>query len=72
MPIHQVRVRESQDRYSVTLFSFNNKTIEVLEELVDVEHPLQLKPFDNVKLLELCLTEAGHKEDCTVKAFYSV
>ena len=45
--IHRVLLAENfETRYSLWLFSHNNKTICVPEELVDEEHPLHYKPLN--------------------------
>ncbi|CAI9101310.1 OLC1v1038603C1 [Oldenlandia corymbosa var. corymbosa] len=49
---HQVIMTGDQPRYSVILFSFKEGTVEIPEEVVDEEHPLQYKPFENMELLQ--------------------
>lgn len=39
-------------RYSLAIFAFSDGIIEVPEELVDEEHPLQYKPFNHRGFLD--------------------
>ncbi|KAJ8755208.1 hypothetical protein K2173_019006 [Erythroxylum novogranatense] len=45
--MHRVMINGNKERYSVGLFSYSHKgMVEVPEELVDDEHPLQFKPYN--------------------------
>ncbi|XP_002517546.2 probable 2-oxoglutarate-dependent dioxygenase AOP1 [Ricinus communis] len=66
---HRVVMRGSKARYSVGLFSYLKGITEVPEELIDEEHPLQFKPFDNFGLLHYFYTEEGREKESTVKAY---
>ncbi|KAK4272479.1 hypothetical protein QN277_021033 [Acacia crassicarpa] len=51
---HRVVMNKAErPRYCMGLFSFNGKTMEVPEELVDDHNPLRYKPFDNYEYLRL-------------------
>ncbi|KAK3026119.1 hypothetical protein RJ639_040791 [Escallonia herrerae] len=71
-PHHRVIMTGEQTSYSMALFSFVSKLIQAPEELVDKEHPLRYKPFDQVELLKYYHTEEGHQAENTVKAFCGV
>ncbi|KAK2984901.1 hypothetical protein RJ640_008666 [Escallonia rubra] len=71
-PHHRVIMTGEQTRYSMALFSFVSKLIQAPEELVDDEHPLRYKPFDQVELLKYYHTEEGHQAENTVKAFCGI
>ncbi|KAK4270675.1 hypothetical protein QN277_019453 [Acacia crassicarpa] len=54
---HRVVMKKTErPRYCVGFFSFNGKTMEVPEELVDDHNPLRYKPFDNYDYLRFCDT----------------
>ncbi|KAL5574615.1 hypothetical protein UlMin_016314 [Ulmus minor] len=69
---HRVMMRGSQPRYSVGIFSYHSGTIEIPEELVDEEHPLQFKPFDHYGLLNYFATAEGPKIESSAKAYCGV
>ncbi|XP_050234707.1 probable 2-oxoglutarate-dependent dioxygenase AOP1 [Mercurialis annua] len=71
-PLHRVVMKGSEARYSVGLFSYQKKMIEVPQELIDEHHPLQFKPFDNFGLLHYFNTEEGHRQESTVKAYCGI
>ncbi|WCJ40729.1 2-oxoglutarate (2OG) and Fe(II)-dependent oxygenase superfamily protein [Euphorbia peplus] len=48
---HRVRVEGEEARYSVGLFAFMDGLINAPKELVDEEHPLKYKPFNNQEYL---------------------
>ncbi|KAK9997557.1 hypothetical protein SO802_022243 [Lithocarpus litseifolius] len=71
--IHRVMLTENlETRYSLGLFSFNNKTICVPEELVDEEHPLQYKPLNLRDYAEAQKALIAHQKELSVKAFCGV
>ncbi|KAI9121045.1 hypothetical protein K1719_008078 [Acacia pycnantha] len=54
---HRVVMKKTErPRYCIGFFSFNGKTMEVPEELVDDHNPLRYKPFDNFDYLRFCDT----------------
>lgn len=73
-PNHRVTLNKDGDktRYTIALFSFLSKNIEVPEELVDKEHPLQYKSFVHVDLLNFYATEHGQKSQNILKDFCGV
>ncbi|XP_030526400.1 2-oxoglutarate-dependent dioxygenase AOP2-like [Rhodamnia argentea] len=71
-PTHKVTINGKEDRYSLALFSFNNGTLQVPEELVDDDHPLKYKPFDHLGLLRFYRTDHGFKSKCPIKAYCGV
>ncbi|CAL0299488.1 unnamed protein product [Lupinus luteus] len=64
-PIHKVVMNGNETRYSLGLFAFYKGILEVPEELIDDEHPLQYKPFDHLALLNF--TYSAH-----IKAYCGV
>lgn len=54
------------------LFSFNGKTVQIPEELVDEQHPLQYKSFDHFEYLRFFDKEKIQKSDLRVKAYCGV
>lgn len=44
----------TEERYSIGLFAFTHGTLEIPEEFVDDEHPLQFKPFNQQAFLDYC------------------
>lgn len=50
-PNHKVVMNGNETRYSLGLFAFYRGNLQVPEELIDEEHPLQYKPFDHLALL---------------------
>ncbi|KAJ4838234.1 hypothetical protein Tsubulata_050906 [Turnera subulata] len=71
-PTHRVIMNGKIDRYSMALFAFNTGILSVPEELVDEEHPLMYKPFDNIGLLRFYRTDEGYKSKCPIKAYCGV
>jgi hypothetical protein len=53
----------------LALFTFNEGTIHVPEELVDEEHPLQYKPFDHIEYVR---SEKGHGTENPIKVYCGV
>lgn len=64
----------NETRYTVGIFTFlkDNKMIEVAEELVDEEHPLQFQPFVHIDLIKFFDTERGRRSQNLVKDFCGV
>ncbi|KAI3933297.1 hypothetical protein MKW98_006656 [Papaver atlanticum] len=71
-PIHRVVMEGDNTRYSVGLFAFSRKLVEVPKELVDEQHPLRFKPFSQIGLLNFMMTEEGRKAESTVKAYCGI
>ncbi|XP_052180933.1 probable 2-oxoglutarate-dependent dioxygenase AOP1 [Diospyros lotus] len=73
-PNHRVTMDKNgkETRYTVALFSFLSKNIEVPEELVDDEHPLLFKPFVHVDLLNFYATDHGRRSQNILKDFCGV
>ncbi|KAK2975773.1 hypothetical protein RJ640_014596, partial [Escallonia rubra] len=61
-PNHRVLMSGDQARYSLALFSFNDGVIQVPEEVVDDEHPLQFKPFDHFGYFRFCMAHVGKRK----------
>ncbi|KAJ0784022.1 putative oxoglutarate/iron-dependent dioxygenase, isopenicillin N synthase [Helianthus annuus] len=52
-PYHRVIMQQNKDRYSLVLSSFiKDLKIEVPQELVDKDHPLQFKAFDHYDYIQ--------------------
>ncbi|XP_061343602.1 2-oxoglutarate-dependent dioxygenase AOP3-like [Gastrolobium bilobum] len=65
-PNHKVLLMTGNEiRYSLGLFAFCRGILQVPEELIDEEHPLQYKPFDHLALLNLAYS-ANIKDYCGV------
>ena len=45
--------KSKKERYCLAFFSFSGETIKAPEELIDEDHPLMFKPFENIDLLRL-------------------
>nr|XP_016503606.1 PREDICTED: 2-oxoglutarate-dependent dioxygenase AOP3-like isoform X2 [Nicotiana tabacum] len=75
-PVHKVimDISGNETRYTVGIFTFlkDNKMIEVAEELVDEEHPLQFQPFVHIDLIKFFDTERGRRSQNLVKDFCGV
>ncbi|CAA0842718.1 2-oxoglutarate (2OG) and Fe(II)-dependent oxygenase superfamily protein [Striga hermonthica] len=69
---HQVFMKGDQPRYCLALFSFNRGTTYIPEELVDSDHPLQYKAFDNFGLARFYLSGATQMTESTAKAYCGV
>ncbi|CAN8288186.1 unnamed protein product [Cochlearia groenlandica] len=71
-PRHQVLMSGEKDRYSLGMFSLNNGTLQVPQELVDQQHPLKYNPFDHLGLLRFYRTDKGYKSECPIKAYCGI
>ncbi|GFP95366.1 probable 2-oxoglutarate-dependent dioxygenase aop1.2 [Phtheirospermum japonicum] len=73
-PSHRVTMDKNgkETRYTIALFSFLSKTIQVPDELVDDEHPLQYKPFVHLDLLKFYDTDCGRGSQNILKDFCGV
>ncbi|KAI3671549.1 hypothetical protein L1987_87288 [Smallanthus sonchifolius] len=72
-PNHQVTMTGNKDRYSLALFAFiKDHTIQIPQELVDDDHPLQFREFDNYKYLQFYYTPEGMKSKCAIKTYCGI
>ncbi|GFZ04110.1 2-oxoglutarate (2OG) and Fe(II)-dependent oxygenase superfamily protein [Actinidia rufa] len=73
-PKHRVTMDKNgkDTRYTIALFSFLSKNIEVPKELIDDENPLQFKPFGHVDLLNFYATDHGRRSQNILKDFCGV
>ncbi|XP_057772950.1 probable 2-oxoglutarate-dependent dioxygenase AOP1 [Salvia miltiorrhiza] len=70
---HRVIIDGSEERYSLGLFTFiRDVKIQVPEELVDEDHPLQFKPFDHYKFIHFIYTEESKSSESPIRAFCGV
>ncbi|KAA8541851.1 hypothetical protein F0562_023003 [Nyssa sinensis] len=53
-PYHRVMMSGNDTKYTIGMFAFVSETVQTPEELVDDEHPLQFKPFDQFAYLQYC------------------
>ncbi|XP_035547421.1 probable 2-oxoglutarate-dependent dioxygenase AOP1 [Juglans regia] len=67
--VHRVMLVENE-RYLVGMFAFHDGTIHVPEELVDEEHPLKYKPFNNREYAKAQATL--FQQEISVKAFCGI
>ncbi|KAL1195293.1 Deoxypodophyllotoxin synthase [Cardamine amara subsp. amara] len=68
---HRVAMAGDKIRYTLAVFSYVKGMISVPEELVDEEHPLMYKPFDNLALIKFNATKEG-REAKSLKAFCGI
>ncbi|XP_030442175.1 probable inactive 2-oxoglutarate-dependent dioxygenase AOP2 [Syzygium oleosum] len=71
-PTHRVMMSGTKTRYSIGSFSTRRGVIKCPWELVDEQHPLLFKPFEEIDLLRLYQTEQGLKAESTLKAYCGV
>ena len=73
-PFHRVMMTGNIARYSAGIFSMPKAgyIIKAPEELVDEEHPLLFKPFDNVEFLSFLRTEAGKGAQSALKTYCGI
>ncbi|CAH8325766.1 unnamed protein product [Eruca vesicaria subsp. sativa] len=69
---HRVTMEGDKTRYTLGLFSFLKGMVSVPEELVDDEHPLMYKPFDNIALINFYATKEGREAKSTLKAYCGI
>lgn len=65
-------MQSDKPRYCLALFSFNHGTTDIPEEVVDVEHPLKFKPFDNFGLARFYLSGVTSMTESSAKAYCGV
>uniref|UniRef100_A0A2N9F458 Fe2OG dioxygenase domain-containing protein n=1 Tax=Fagus sylvatica TaxID=28930 RepID=A0A2N9F458_FAGSY len=66
---HRIMMNGKKTIHFLALFTFNEGTIHVPEELVDEEHPLQYKPFDHIEYVR---SEKGHGTENPIKVYCGV
>ncbi|XP_057772949.1 2-oxoglutarate-dependent dioxygenase AOP2-like [Salvia miltiorrhiza] len=74
-PSHKVTmdIKGKETRYTMGLFSFLSKTVEVPEELIDDDqNPLKFKPFAHLDLLKFYDTEQGRRSQNILQDFCGV
>lgn len=71
-PVHRVINKGTETRYSAAQFSYVTGTIQTPEELVDDDHPLLYRPFNNFGLLQFYSTEEGQQAHDPLKAYCGV
>lgn len=59
-------------RYTLGLFSFLTGMVSVPEDLLDDDHPLMYKPFDNIALINFYATKEGREANSTLKAYCGI
>ncbi|KAJ1382115.1 Oxoglutarate/iron-dependent dioxygenase [Sesbania bispinosa] len=69
---HRVIMNTKEIRYSMGLFTFNDKIVNTPEELVDEQHPLRYKPFDNFEYLDFYDKEKIRESDLRIKAYCGI
>lgn len=72
--LHRVKMPKNDTRYSLGYSSHfkDGCMIEVLEELVDKDHPKLFNPYDYPKYMKFRITEAGRKAKCALTAYSGV
>ncbi|KAK1416824.1 hypothetical protein QVD17_25941 [Tagetes erecta] len=74
-PNHKVTLdvnKGKETRYTIALFTFLSEKVQVPNEFVDDEHPLQFKPFNHVDLLKFYDTDTGRRSQNILKDFCGV
>lgn len=74
-PTHQVAMRtlaKDAVRYTTGLFSFMRETVTVPEKLVDNEHYLRFRPFNNMDFLKYVNTEEGKASKCAIESYCGI
>ncbi|WCJ42325.1 2-oxoglutarate (2OG) and Fe(II)-dependent oxygenase superfamily protein [Euphorbia peplus] len=70
---HRVMVEGEEVRYTIGSFSFVGGLVQAPKELIDEEHPLNYKPFDQRHLPALCNCNTDASSERTnFKAFYGI
>ncbi|CAI9101308.1 OLC1v1038601C1 [Oldenlandia corymbosa var. corymbosa] len=69
---HQVIMNGDKPRYCLAMFTLNEGTIEIPEELVDEDHPLQYKPFENMGLVHFYLGGTSDMTGSTAKTYCGI
>ncbi|XP_076929786.1 deoxypodophyllotoxin synthase-like [Bidens hawaiensis] len=71
LPTHRVMMRGDKERFSLGLFAYiKDHIIQIPEELVDEDHPLQFRAFDNYKYMQF--TPEGTNSERPIKTFCGI
>ncbi|XP_027177098.1 probable 2-oxoglutarate-dependent dioxygenase AOP1 [Coffea eugenioides] len=70
--VHRIRMRPGETRFSTALFSYHNGMVHVPEELVDDEHPLQFKPFDQMGFFRFTFAYYPLSDESKIKAYCGI
>ncbi|KAJ0680201.1 putative oxoglutarate/iron-dependent dioxygenase, non-heme dioxygenase domain-containing protein [Helianthus annuus] len=72
-PTHRVMMTGDKDRYVLGLFlSIRDHNIQVPQQLVDEDHPLQFRAFDHYKFIHFYHTDEGMKSECPIKTYCGI
>ncbi|XP_076937319.1 deoxypodophyllotoxin synthase-like [Bidens hawaiensis] len=72
-PTHRVMMTEDNDRYVLGLFaSIRDHIIEVPQQLVDKDHPLKFRAFDNYEYMHFYYTPEGVNSECPIKTYCGI
>ncbi|KAK9054687.1 hypothetical protein SSX86_025766 [Deinandra increscens subsp. villosa] len=72
-PTHRVMMKGKKDRYVLGLFAnIKDYIIESPQQLLDENHPLQFKPFDNYKYMNFYYTPEGSTSECPLKTYCGI
>ncbi|CAK9146217.1 unnamed protein product [Ilex paraguariensis] len=71
-PRHQVILREKKTRYTVGVFAYNTGTTDIPQEMVDDEHPLQFRSFDNMGLLQSYFDNPTRLSEETARSYCGI
>ncbi|MFS8000249.1 putative oxoglutarate/iron-dependent dioxygenase, non-hem dioxygenase domain-containing protein [Helianthus anomalus] len=72
-PTHRVMMTGDKDRYVLGLFvSIRDHHIQVPQQLVDEDHPLQFHAFDHYKFMHFYHTDEGIKSECPIKTYCGI
>ncbi|KAK3219651.1 hypothetical protein Dsin_013621 [Dipteronia sinensis] len=70
---HKVIMRHgTETRYSLGMFSFSNRIIEVPHEFVDDKSPLKYKPFNHFEFLHFIKSQAGSSSRSLIKGYCGI
>ncbi|XP_047339775.1 2-oxoglutarate-dependent dioxygenase AOP3-like [Impatiens glandulifera] len=72
--VHGVKMEPTVDqmRYSMALFVYGKGTIEVAKELIDDDHPMLFKPFNNYELLRFFTKDPIKRKIKNIEEFCGV
>ncbi|XP_023729457.1 probable 2-oxoglutarate-dependent dioxygenase AOP1 [Lactuca sativa] len=72
-PCHRVMMQGNEERFSLGLFTFiRDLNIEIPQELVDEDNPLQFEAFDNYKYIHYYYTDEGKRSKCPIKSYCGI
>ncbi|EYU21585.1 hypothetical protein ABFS82_09G097700 [Erythranthe guttata] len=71
-PHHRVTMEAKKARYSIAQFSFLEKTVEIPQELVDEDHPMQYKPFEHLEFLDFYSKEENRRLESAIRTYCGV